>query len=135
MEISQSYLNINGENIRVRKRGINNNYIYIKTIKKTITAIKRIELEERITEVEYNDLINQSKSTSTLTKDRYCLLYKNQYFEIDVFQFWDDKAFMEIELSDENQEIEFPEFIDIIEEVTYDKEYTNHSLSKKYKKY
>ena len=42
---------------------------------------------------------------------------------------------MEIELSDENQKIEFPEFIDIIEEVTYDKEYTNHSLSKKYKNY
>ena len=133
VEISQSYLNINGENIRVRKRGINNNYIYIKTIKKSISAIKRIELEERITEVEYNALINQSTSTSTLNKDRYCLLYKNQYFEIDVFPFWKEFGLMEIELNEENQKIDFPDFIEIIKEVTEDKYYTNHNLSKVYK--
>jgi len=133
VEISQSYLIINGENIRVRKRGINSNYVFIKTIKKSITAVKRIEVEERITEEEYNDLIKQSTSLSTINKDRYCLLYKNQYFEIDVYPFWNEYGLMEIELNEENQEIEFPDFIEIIKEVTEDKYYSNHNLSKVYK--
>lgn len=136
VDISQYYLTLpNNEMIRVRKRGINNNYIYIKTVKKNINNIKRIETETIITKDQYEYLIKTAREKTFIDKSRYCLLYKNQYFEIDVFPFWDDKAFMEIELSDENQEIEFPEFIDIIEEVTYDKEYTNHSLSKKYKNY
>ena len=37
---------------------------------------------------------------------------------------------MEIELNKENQKIDFPDFIEIIKEVTEDKYYTNHNLSK-----
>lgn len=136
VDISQSYLTLfNNEKIRVRKRGLNNNYIYIKTIKKKINDVTRIEIENRLTEHEYLSYINESIETYTLSKTRYCLLYENQYFEIDVFPFFNDQALMEIELNDENQKIEFPNFIDIIREVTYDKKYTNLSLSKKYKKY
>ncbi len=136
VDISQSYLTLsNNEKIRVRKRGLNNNYIYFKTIKKKINDVTRIEIENRLTEQEYLSYINESIETYTLSKTRYCLLYENQYFEIDVFPFFNDQALMEIELNDENQKIEFPNFIDIIREVTYDKEYTNLSLSKKYKNY
>ena len=65
-----------------------------------------------------------------IRKTRYCLIYKNQYFEIDIYPFWQDKAIMEIELSDENQEINLPKFIEIIKEVTNDEEYKNYNLAK-----
>jgi CYTH domain-containing protein len=44
-------------------------------------------------------------SCRPIRKTRYCLTYKNQYFEIDVYPFWNDKAIIEIEQSDEGAEI------------------------------
>ena len=65
-----------------------------------------------------------------IRKDRYCLTYENQYFEINVYPFWNDKAILEIELSDENAVIKFPEQISIIKEVTDDESYKNASLAR-----
>ena len=65
-----------------------------------------------------------------IRKTRYCLTYENQYFEIDVYPFWNDKAIAEIELSDESTKIIFPEQIKVIKEVTDDEEYKNASLAK-----
>lgn len=53
----------------------------------------------------------------------------NQYFEIDIYPFWMDKAIMEIELSEPNEEIRFPEMINVIREVTEDDQYKNSSLA------
>ena len=66
---------------------------------------------------------------SEIRKTRYCLTYENQYFEIDVYPFWNDKAIVEIELSDENTEVVFPEQIKVIKEVTDDEAYKNASLA------
>ena len=65
-----------------------------------------------------------------IRKNRYCLTYENQYFEIDVYPFWNDKAIVEIELSDENAKIIFPEKLKVIKEVTDDDSYKNASISK-----
>ena len=64
-----------------------------------------------------------------IRKDRYCLTYDNQYFEIDIYPFWDDKAIMEIELRDENEQIHFPGQLKVIREVTDDDNYKNASLA------
>ena len=63
-------------------------------------------------------------------KTRYCLSENNQYFEIDIYPEWDNQAIMEIELSDEDQEIKIPEFIKIYKEVTDDERYKNYQMSK-----
>ena len=54
----------------------------------------------------------------------------NQYFEIDIYPEWQDQAIMEIELRTEDEEIRFPQGIEIIKEVTGDKGYSNYSLSR-----
>ena len=64
-----------------------------------------------------------------IRKTRYCLTYESQYFEIDVYPFWKDKAIVEIELNDENTDIIFPEFIKVIKEVTDDDSFKNASLA------
>ena len=69
-------------------------------------------------------------SRRQIRKTRYCLTYQNQYFEIDLYPFWQDKAIAEIELSDENAQVVFPEQIQVIKEVTGDESYTNASLAK-----
>jgi CYTH domain-containing protein len=56
-------------------------------------------------------------------------MHENQYFEIDVYPFWNDRAIMEIELSNADDNIVFPEYIDIIKEVTSDPSYKNAALA------
>ena len=132
VEIVQTYLNLSEnseEEVRVRKRGLNGNYIYFKTTKRKLTDIKRIEVEKRLSKEEYLELLRNTKDKRQIIKDRYCLSYDNQYFEIDVYPFWNDKATIELELDNENQEIKFPPFIEVIKEVTGDKEYSNSQLA------
>lgn len=130
VEIIQTYLKSDEDEVRIRQRGENGNYIYFKTVKKKIDAVKRIEIESRLTKNEYLSLMMEADTSKRqIRKDRYCLTYDNQYFEIDVYPFWKDKAIMEIELKDENENIVFPDFIKIIKEVTKDEEYKNARLA------
>lgn len=131
VEIIQTYLKSEeDEEVRVRQRGEKGNYIYFKTIKKKISDIKRIETETRLSKDEYLTLLMEADtSKKQIRKTRYCLTYKSQYFEIDVYPFWNDKAIMEIELKDEYAKINIPKYIKIIKEVTDDEEYKNSSLA------
>lgn len=132
IEIIQTYLNSDkDEEVRVRQRGFDGHYIYFQTIKRKVSDVKRVEIERRLSEREYIRLLMNADTTRRqIRKDRYCLTYENQYFEIDVYPFWNDKAIAEIELSDENAEIKFPEQIKVIKEVTDDDSYKNASLAK-----
>ena len=131
VEIIQTYLKSNDDKeIRVRQRGNNGSYSYTKTIKQTINGLKRLETEKRLTQAEYINLLMDADTTKhQIRKTRYCLVYNNQYFEIDIYPFWNDVAIMEIELNNESQTIEFPPQIKIIKEVTDDIEYKNSNLA------
>ena len=132
IEIIQTYLKSdNGDEVRVRQRGFDGHYIYFQTTKRKFSDVKRVEIERRLSESEYLRLLMNADTTRRqIRKDRYCLTYENQYFEIDVYPFWSDKAIAEIELSDENAEIKFPKQIKVIKEVTDDDSYKNASLAK-----
>lgn len=132
IEIIQTYLKSRSdEEMRVRQRGVDGHYIYFQTIKKKVSNLKRVEIERRLSQAEYlNLLMDADTSRKQIRKTRYCLTYKNQYFEIDIYPFWNDKAIAEIELSDENAEIVFPKQIKVIKEVTDDDSYKNASLAK-----
>lgn len=132
VEIIQTYLTAaDGEEARVRQRGVDGNYIYFHTVKKKVSDLKRIEVERRLTKDEYLRLLmDADPNCRPIRKTRYCLAHDNQYFEIDIYPFWQDKAIMEIELSDESAQIHFPEKIKVIKEVTDDDSYKNVSLAK-----
>lgn len=133
VEIIQTYLNsAAGEEVRIRQRGVDGNYIYFQTIKRKVSDIKRVEIERRLSQAEYLKLLMEADTTKRqIRKTRYCLTYENQYFEIDIYPFWKDKAIAEIELSDENARIVFPKQIKVIKEVTGDALYQNASLAQK----
>lgn len=96
-----------------------------------MSDVKRVEIERRLSQAEYLKLLMEADMTKRqIRKTKYCLTYENQYFEIDVYPFWTDKAIAEIELSDENAAIAFPKQIKVIKEVTDDDSYKNASLSK-----
>lgn len=132
VEIIQTYLTSkDGEEVRVRQRGCDGSYIYFKTIKRRISGLKCVEIEDRLSKDEYLALLmSADTSKRQIRKDRYCLTYRNQYFEIDVYPFWTDKAIAEIELSNETDPIFFPDYIKVIKEVTEDLSYKNSALAK-----
>lgn len=131
VEIYQTYLeSINGSERRIRARGVDGDYIYFLTEKKKLNGLKRVEVEKRLTQKEYFTLLMQADPTrKTIKKTRYCLTINNQYFEIDIYPQWQNKAIMEIELSDENEVVKTPDFINIINEVTFDDAYKNYNIA------
>lgn len=132
VEIIQTYLNTHdGEESRVRQRGIDGNYIYSHTTKRKLSELKRVEVERRLTKDEYLRMLMDADPTCRpIRKTRYCLTHNNQYFEIDVYPFWNDKAILEIELRSESDTIFFPELVKVIKEVTEDESYKNAALAK-----
>ena len=132
-EIEQTYLLVSEEwdTNRLRKRGLNGNYVYTHTRKKLVSGLTRIEDEHEISFDDYTELLQcADPDRNVIRKIRYCLDYKGKTFEIDVFDFWQDRAIMEIELSGEEECFELPPEIDIIREISIDKRYTNASLAK-----
>lgn len=132
VQIIQTYLKSpEGEEIRIRQRGANGHFVYYETHKRKVTNLKRIEVERRLSQDEYLQLMMEADpSRKPIRKDRYCLTDGSQYFEIDIYSFWNDQAILEIELSDPDEEIRFPEFLKIIREVTDDERYSNSELAK-----
>ena len=51
-------------------------------------------------------------------------------FELDVYPFSDEFAIMELELRNAQQEIFFPEYIEVIAEVSEKIEYSNANLAR-----
>lgn len=131
IEIIQTYLASSpGEEIRVRQRGADGHFVYYETRKKTVSGAKRIEVEERLTRDEYlKRLLNADTDRHPIRKTRYCLTWENQYFEIDIYPFWSDRAILEIELRDEAQPVRIPPVFHVIREVTDEAAYKNASLS------
>lgn len=132
VEIIQTYLlSSQGDaETRVRQRGKDGHYIFTETVKRRVSDMKRIETERRITQTEYlNLLMNADTALKQIRKTRYCLSFSNQYLEVDIYPFWDKHAILEVELSDEKQQIAFPDFIQVIREVTGDLKYTNRALA------
>lgn len=130
--ITQTYLESNGKTERrVRKRGTDiNGYSYYYTEKTELGDGSRKEVERLIDAREYATYIEyeSDKSLYTIEKDRYCFLYKDKYFEMDLYPFDDEYAILEIELNSMDEEVELPK-LDIIKEVTFDESYHNHSIA------
>lgn len=130
-EIEQTYLYNENGRYRLRKRGENGDYIYIKTEKRKISETVREEIETRLSREEYDEQMKLGAVIGSIKKDRYCVMYKGTYYEIDIFPFWKKQAYLEVELLDENDEVKLPDFVELIREVTYEPEYKNISLCQK----
>lgn len=132
-EIIQMYLAGKGFNgMRIRKSTYNGTQNFKKTIKKDITALKRIEIEENITREEFEKLsLMRNPKYLPIHKHRHSFSYRGQVIELDIYDFWQDRATVEVEMKNETQVVELPSFIEVIKEVTDDPRYRNRSLAKK----
>lgn len=117
---------------RIRMRGLDGDYSFYYTEKSPIPgSIMRREVERRISQKDYLWLATETdNSLHTVGKHRYCHVYDGQYFEIDVYDFDDEYAILELELGKEEQEIRLPSYIEVVKEVTEDSRYKNKQIAK-----
>jgi len=135
VNIEQTYLSRIWEEKeeRVRSRSVddaNPTYFYTEKIP---FWNDRIKTEKIIWIKEYLSL--KKEWINSIKKTRYCFLYKWQYFELDVFEnktiFSENEALLEIELTTEQTEIELPDFLELIADVTTNPNFRNIVLASK----
>lgn len=123
----------NGQrNIRCRIRKVENgeNTRYIKTFKETVTDLTRIETETEIDKEEYDKLtLFRNPDTFPIVKERHSFSLSGFVYEVDVFPFWQDRAYLEVEVSSEEITPPIPEFIDVIRDISHDKRFRNSALA------
>ena len=130
INIVQTYLASEDGEVRVRRWETDGGVLYYETAKRKISEIKRAEVEREITEDEYCALLTHADPQKhPVEKTRYRLPYAGRFLEIDVYPFWQDRAILEAELEDDNEDIRLPEVIHVIREVTADPCYKNASLA------
>ena len=130
-DILQTYLiSEDGVERRVRQRGLAGDYSFYYTEKKPVSNGTREERERLITFKEYLDLMTEADTSKRqIRKRRYCFVYRDKYFEMDVYPSWKDEAILEIEVNDIAEKFEIPQDIEVIKEVTDDKSYSNFGLA------
>lgn len=111
-----------GKTVRVRTKG-NKGYL---TIKGKSTGISRTEFEYEIPHSDALVLLEQF-CEKTLIKDRYAIEVGGMTWDVDVFHgHLDGLIVAEIELEDEQQSFEQPEWL--AQEVSHDQRYYNVNL-------
>lgn len=139
IEIYQTYLkkDADGHSHRVRWREqAGEGIVYYETFKiGTESAVSSIENERVITAKEYWNLLKlRDPDREEIYKTRHYFIWKNQVFELDFFHLPSRHAgltLLEIELDDENDKVELPEWLGPVAEVTEDPKYKNSKLAKK----
>ena len=130
-EIEQIYLLSDVGSHRIRRRTHFGIDTYFETLKIRITESMCHEYEDVISKEEYEQLkMTADPKKHPIYKDRYVFSFGGKVLELDVFPFWDDKAFLEIELDSEADEYSIPPEIKIIEDVSDNPKYKNNHLAK-----
>ncbi len=129
--ITQTYLACDGNSTeRVRERAYPDHCEYTHTIKYRLNNMRRIEDERQIDEDTYTALLERADpARRPIRKVRYCFEHDGRLWELDVFPFWKNSAYLEIELTGENEAFTLPPGLRLKREVTDDPRYTNAALS------
>lgn len=133
VEIEQVYLRSNpDEEIRLRRRRSESGEVYYLTRTRVSGGRRRLEAEGRLSEREYQQfLANADPDRNPIRKVRYCLTWEKQYYEIDLYPFWADRALLEVSLRYEKENVKIPEILRVQREVTGDADYEISSLARK----
>lgn len=129
--ITQIYLKSEFSTHRVRRREYSSGeVVYTENKKVRLTKMSSTENEREISENEYRSLSeNIEPGASVLYKTRRTFKYCGKVFELDYYDAWQNTCIMEIELESESEKIEYPDFIEIVADVTGNKTYSNHSMA------
>lgn len=121
---------------RIRKRGQNGNWTYTHTIRRPEVNNESPELKMQISSREYELLKAQKDSRRfTIFKKRRCFLWNNQYFQMDIYEEpcharCRGLIILETYTTLKGDDLKLPDFLNIVKEVTNDRQYSMYNLSR-----
>ncbi len=130
--IEQTYLlAAEGETRRVRKMTEMGVTRYVETRKYRVSDLRATEEERELSSAEYDALLALADPTlRPIRKTRYAIPYKGHVVEVDLYDFWQDRATAEVELAGEAEGVELPPYLHVIREVTAEGRYKNVNLAR-----
>ncbi len=132
-EITQTYLVAEpGCEIRLRRREWSGGKVVnVHRSKKRISDKEIIETERQVDNNLYEQMLQQADPyRATIKKKRQSFIWKGQFFEIDSFQSpVDNLIMMEMKGLTEQEEVNFPPFIKVLEDVTGNSQYLNYNIA------
>lgn len=134
-DIVQTYLcGEKGEELRLRKQSWKGG-LTVCTLnrKKTLSPTERVETERRVDYNQYMSLLRQADpQRADIVKHRRTFIWEGQFFELDSFVSpCENLNIMEVEGMRSHEEIKFPPFVRILEDVTGNLSYYNYHLALK----
>ena len=134
-DIVQTYLSGEpGSEIRLRRRSFEGGkYVYVHTSKKRISDKEQIETERQINANLYESMLQQADPyRATIRKHRKSFIWKGQYFELDSFeQPVHDLMILETKGIAQHENVNFPPFIQVVEDITGNTQYDNYNIALK----
>lgn len=134
-DIVQTYLSGEpGSEIRLRRRSFEGGkYVYVHTSKKRISDKEQVETERQINANLYESMLQQADPyRATIRKHRKSFIWKGQYFELDSFeQPVHDLMILETKGIGQHENVNFPPFIEVVEEITGNTRYDNYNIALK----
>lgn len=133
-EITQTYLTSEPySEVRLRRRILNGLTVNVHTTKKILSNNEQVETERQIDNNLYESLLRQADPyRQPIHKMRETFIWKGQFFELDTFidpykglQILETKGMLK------HEDIIFPPFIEIIEDITGITKYYNYNLALK----
>ncbi|MCR4583024.1 MAG: AAA family ATPase [Prevotella sp.] len=131
-DIVQTYLTAEpGCEIRLRRRSWKEQVVNVHKTKKRTAAGEVLETERQVSNSLYESLLQQADPyRQTIRKHRRSLIWKGQYFEVDTFlEPVDNLVLLETKGIAEQEEVNFPPFVRVLEEVTGNPQYYNYNIA------
>lgn len=132
VDIEQAYLEGDDERtVRIRRRSQGGSAIHYLTVKTQMgSGLTRGETERIISADEYQAYLGQlAPGTKIVRKRRHCLVYRNQYLELDQFISPKPMWMLEVELTEEGDLVHLPPFLNGLIEVSEDVRYSNAHMA------
>lgn len=121
--------------VRIRKRGQNGYYTYNRTVRLPKVNDQKVERRMIISPRDYEIFLAQrDPRRNPVVKTRTCFLWQNQYFQLDVYrqpsnERCKDLIILETFTTKEGDDLVLPDFVEVVKEVTDDKEYSMYNLA------
>lgn len=117
--------------MRLRRRTLNGISVNVRTTKKTLSSNEQVETERQIDNNLYKSLLRQADPyRQTIHKKRQTFIWKGQFFELDTYiQPNEGLQILETKGIVEHEDVNFPPFLEVCEDITGKTEYYNYNLA------
>lgn len=135
-EIIQTYLVAEpGCEVRLRRRGWSGKFVNVHTTKRKISPTEELVTERQVSNNLYQSMLQQADPyRQTIHKFRKSFIWKGQFFELDTFkQPANGLLILETKGIAKHEDVKFPPFLNVIEDITGRTEYYNYNLALKTK--